>query len=205
LPEYQPKIYDGRAIKSVNQYCNKKVGKLKSLLGGKQKSSQGIKRLWQKRNQQVDYYLHCTSSAIISELVNHQIGSLIIGWNRQFKDSINIGRVNNQNFVSVPHYRLIEQLKYKGALAGIEVITVEESYTSKCSALDLEPLKKQKTYRGKRVKRGLFKSANSVLLNADLNGAMNIGRKVVGNDFIVSSDSGCVAQPVRIRPYKAKN
>jgi transposase len=96
----------------------------------------------------------------------------------------------------------MEQLKYKGLLAGIEVIDTEESYTSKCSALELEPLKKQKNYLGKRIKRGLFKTSQGKLINADLNGSLNVGRKVVGNDFVVSSHRGCVVQPIRIRPYK---
>ncbi len=84
----------------------------------------------------------------------------------------------------------------------LKVKLTVESYTSKCSALELEPLKKQKNYLGKRIKRGLFKTSSSKLINADLNGSLNIGRKVVGNDFIVSSHSGCVVQPIRIRPYQ---
>ncbi len=152
----------------------------------------------------MDYYLHCTSKAIIVELVNNQIGKLIIGWNKDFKDSINMGKINNQKFVNIPHKKLIEQLKYKGLLAGIEVIETEESYTSKCSAIDLEPIKKHDNYLGKRIKRGLFKTATCQLINSDLNGSLNIARKVVGNDFIISSYSGCVVQPIRIRPYKLK-
>ena len=201
IPNYQPKIYDGRAMKAVNQYANKETKRLQSCLKAP-RITKRINRIWTKRNSKMDYYLHCTSKAIIDELVSHQIGKLIIGWNRDFKDSINLGKVNNQKFVNIPHKKLIEQLKYKGLLAGIEAIETEESYTSKCSALDLEPIQKHPNYLGKRIKRGLFKTSNSQLINADLNGSLNIGRKVVGNDFIISSYSGCVVQPVRIRPYK---
>jgi putative transposase len=200
-PNYQPKIYDGRALKAVNQYVNKETAKLQSHLK-ETRITKRISKIWQKRNQKMDYYLHCTSKAIIAELVRNQIGTLIIGWNRDFKDSINIGKVNNQKFVNIPHKILIEQLKYKGLLAGIEVKLTEESYTSKCSALELEPLKKHENYLGKRIKRGLFKTSEGKLINADLNGSLNIGRKVLGNDFIVSSHSGCVVQPLRIRPYQ---
>jgi IS605 OrfB family transposase len=203
IPNYQPKIYDGRALKAVNQYANKETARLQSHLK-EPRITQKISKIWQKRNQKMDYYLHCTSKAIIAELVIKQIGTLIIGWNQDFKDSINIGKVNNQKFVNIPHKKLIEQLKYKGLLAGIEVVESEESYTSKCSAIDLEPIKKQEQYLGKRIKRGLFKTSQEKLINADLNGSLNIGRKVVGNDFIVLSHSGCVVQPIRIRPYKQK-
>jgi len=204
IPNEPPKIYDGRALKAVNQYANKETARLQAKLK-ETRITKKIRQIWQKRNQKMDYYLHCTSKAIIAELVINQIGTLIIGWNQDFKDSINLGKINNQKFVNIPHKRLIEQLKYKGLLAGIEVKLTEESYTSKCSALELETLKKQKNYLGKRIKRGLFKTSGGKLINADLNGSLNIGRKVVGNDFVISSHSGCVVQPLRIHPYKQKN
>jgi putative transposase len=131
LPNYKPKIYDGRAIKAVNQYANKETARLQSCLK-EPTITKRISKIWVKRNFKMDYYLHCTSKAIITELVRNKIGKLIIGWNRGLKDSINIGKINNQKFVNIPHKKLIEQLKYKGLLAGIEVIETEESYTSKC-------------------------------------------------------------------------
>lgn len=152
----------------------------------------------------MDYYLHTTSSAIIKQLIINQIGQLIVGWNQGFKDGINIGQVNNQKFVSVPHYRFVTLLKYKAMLAGIEVIEHEESYTSVCSALDLEPLTFHDNYQGKRVKRGLFITSTGKHINADLNGALNIGRKVVGNGFIPDSIEAVVVQPIRVKPYKCK-
>ena len=203
IPNYQPKIYDGRAIKSVNQYANKETARLQSNLDSPRVTKK-IRKIWTKRNLKMDYYLHCTSKSIIEELVSNQIGTLIIGWNEGFKNSINIGKINNQKFVNIPHKKLIEQLKYKGLLKGIEVKLTEESYTSKCSAVDLESIKKQDNYLGKRIKRGLFKTSEGKLINADLNGSLNIGRKVVGNDFLISSHSGSVVQPLRIRPYKQK-
>ncbi|WP_013322829.1 RNA-guided endonuclease InsQ/TnpB family protein [Gloeothece verrucosa] len=184
VPGLKPVIYDGRAIKSANQYANKKNAQLRSLLPSNQYRSKRLDALWLKRNLKVEYYLHTTSRAIINDLVANQIGVLVIGWNQGFKDSINLGRVSNQKFVSIPHKKLIEQLQYKGSLLGIEVVLTEEAYTSKCSALDNEPIKKHSIYKGKRVHRGLFRTATGKKINADINGSLNIGRlyeQVVGN------------------------
>ena len=109
-----------------------------------------------------------------------------------------MGRRTNQNFVSIPHARFIEMLSYKCELVGIQVILTEESYTSKCSFLDHEPIGKHEQYLGKRVKRGLFRSADGHHYNADVNGSLNILRKVVPDAF-GQRDSGCVVvHPVRL-------
>jgi transposase len=119
-----------------------------------------------------------------------------VGYNSLWKQEINIGKRNNQQFTQIPHRKLIDQITYKAALVGIKVIETEESYTSKCSAYDLEPVKKHKSYVGRRVKRGLFKTATGVLLNADVNGALNCCLKVFSND-VMSELIG--AQPLRPR------
>ncbi|MEG4441375.1 transposase [Microcoleus sp. AT9_B5] len=102
VPGLIPTIFDGRAVKSTNQYCNQVSSALKFLLPAAQKTSKKIAKLWHKRNCQVEYYLHTTSSAIIKELVNHQIGLLVRGWNHDFKDGIKTGKVNNQSFACIP-------------------------------------------------------------------------------------------------------
>jgi len=119
----------------------------------------------------------------VNQLVSKNISKLIIGYNKNWKQDINIGKKNNQNFVNIPYLIYINQLKYKCELEGIEVILNEESYTSKCSFIDLEEICKKNIYDGKRIKRGLFKSKNGTLINADLNGSYNIMRKVVPNVF----------------------
>ncbi len=177
---FTPKIICGKALKSCNHYYNKRIAQLKSQLNNQQKSSKRIQSLSLKRNNKVDYYLHTASKYIINSLLENQISLLIIGKNKNWKQSIKIGKKNNQNFVSIPHEKLIKQLKYKAELVGIKGIVTEESYTSKCSFLDLEPIKKQESYVGKRVKRGLFKASNGYVYSADVNGSLNIGRKVVG-------------------------
>ncbi len=197
VPGLVPTIYDGGAVKSINQYCNQVSSAWKSLLPGAQKNSKKLAKLWQKRNCKVDYHLHTTSSAIIKELVNHQIGLLAIGGNQDFKDGIKTGKVNNQNFACIPHRQFVQMLQYKGQVAGIKVVLVEESYTSKCSAWDLEPIQQHSDYIGSRVKRGLFRTKTGRFINADVNGSLNIGPKAVGDGLIPNSIEGLVVNPVR--------
>ena len=176
----KPIIINGKPLKSINQYYNKKLAKLKSELKNENKTSNRIKSLTNKRNNKVNDYLHKTSRLITNYLVSNNINTLIIGKNKEWKQDVNIGKRNSQNFVQIPHSRLINMLVYKCKLKGITVITTEESYTSKCSFLDNEHIKKHKEYLGKRVKRGLFQSSKGLLINADLNGSLNILKKVVG-------------------------
>ena len=176
----KPFIINGRPLKSINQYYNKEVARLQSFLKGNRKTSKGIYNITNKRNNKIKDYLHKSSKTIMNFLVSNNISTLVIGYNEEWKQNINIGRRNNQSFVGVPFYTFIKQLEYKCKLEGINVILTEESYTSKCSFLDDEPLRKHSTYKGKRIKRGLFKSAKGKLINADLNGSLNILRKVVG-------------------------
>jgi len=153
----------------------------------------------------VDYYLHTASRFIINQLLERGVTHLIIGKNEGWKQKIAIGKKNNQSFTFIPHARFIQQLEYKAKLVGIKVSLTEESYTSKCSFLDMEPIKKQEKYLGKRSKRGLFKAANGKKYNADLNGALNIIRKVVGDSAFSSGKliERLVVSPVRFTPYKA--
>jgi putative transposase len=222
VPKIKPKIYDGRALKSCNQYSNKQNAILRKLLPKNTTSSQRLHRLWHKRNCKVDYYLHKTSRAIVNELVHHQIGLLIIGWDKDFNDEIHSGKNNNltdnstdnstnnpanspainPKFICIPYKCLLTQLRYKAQLAGIQVVVTEESYTSKCSSLDLEPIEKHSSYQGSRVKRGLFRTKSGKCINADVNGSLNIGRKVVGNEFISHPIEGVVVHPVRVKAYK---
>ncbi len=120
------------------------------------------------------------SRLMINTLINQRIGTLVIGENSEWKQEINLGKKNNQNFVQIPHAKLIEMLSYKAEMAGINVILTEESYTSKASFMDndLIPMYKRgeknlSTFSGKRVKRGLYRTASGRLVNADVNGSLN--------------------------------
>lgn len=173
----KPVVINGKPLKSVNQYYNKKLAKFKS----NKNSNTKIYKLCNKRNNKIKNYLHKSSRYIVNHLVSNEINTLVVGYNKGWKQDINIGKVNNQKFVNIPYLMFINMLKYKCELAGINFILNEESYTSKCSFLDYEEIKKQKEYKGKRIKRGLFKSAKGKLINADLNGSLNILRKVIGD------------------------
>ena len=193
----KPFIINGKPLKSINQYWNKERARLQSLLKGNRKTSKRIQSITNKRNNKVNDYLHKSSRKIVNFLVSNNISTLVVGYNEEWKQNINIGKKNNQNFVNIPFYTFIKQLEYKCKLVGIKVILTEESYTSKCSFLDNEPIKKHEKYLGERIKRGLFKSSKGKLINADLNGSLNILKKVIG-EFQYSIEACCT--PVRITP-----
>lgn len=176
----KPFIINGRPLKSINQYYNKEKARLQSHLKGDKKTSKRIKSITNIRNNKVKDYLHKSSRKIVNFLVSNNISTLIIGYNEEWKQNINLGRTNNQSFTNIPFYTFINQLDYKCKLEGINVKFIEESYTSKCSFLDGESLEEHENYLGKRIERGLFKSAKGKLINADLNGSLNILKKVVG-------------------------
>ena len=131
-------------------------------------------------------------------------GTIVIGKSKDWKQSIGIGKVNNQKFTAIPHAELVNKIKYKAQAYGIEVVVREESYTSKASCIDLDDIPtygkvELPNFSGKRVKRGLYKSAKGRLLNADVNGSLNIIRKDFGNVLEKGLfDSSCVFQPIRI-------
>ena len=176
----KPFIINGRPLKSINQRWNKRKARLQSKLKKGVYKSKQIQTITNKRNRRVKNYLHQASKALINELRRLSISKVVIGCNKEWKQNISLGRRNNQNFVQIPHARFIEMVTYKAALAGIEIVIAEESYTSKCSFLDDEPIEKHEEYAGKRIKRGLFKSKTGKLINADINAAYNIMRKHLG-------------------------
>ena len=196
----KPYIINGRSIKSINQYYNKKKAYLQSKLKD-QKTSKRIQRLTLKRNNKINDYFHKASSYIVNQLVSNSINTIIIGHNKDWKQDINMGSKNNQSFTSIPHTKLINQLKYKCRLVGINVICREESYTSKSSFLDRDPIPNLKddkiSFSGERIKRGLYRSGNGRLINADINGSYNIMRKEVG-DVSLPTDRGFVFNPIKI-------
>lgn len=195
----KPLIFNGRPLKSINQYFNKKKSDIQSKLEkvNKVKKSKRINKLNLKRTNKINDYLHKTSKKLVNHLVSNNINTLIIGKNNNWKQDINIGRVNNQNFVQIPHYKFIEMLKYKCKIEGINVILQEESYTSKCSFLDNEDVKKHLHYLGKRIKRGLFKTSTGKLINADVNGSYNIMKKAIPNLF-KDGIEGLSVNPIKI-------
>jgi IS605 OrfB family transposase len=201
---FQPFLINGRPVKAINNYYNSSKSKLQSLLQGNRKTSNRIQRLSTKRNFKIDDYLHKASRLIINQLVRSNISTLVIGKNDNWKQEVNMGRVNNQQFVCVPHARFIEMLTYKAELVGIKVIITEESYTSVASFLDGDvmpvygtPEVQDAKFSGRRVKRGLYKSKAGVKFSSDINGSYNILRKVVPNAF-ADGIKGVVVHPVKV-------
>jgi putative transposase len=188
-PGFSPLLINGRPLKSINQFYNKRSSQLQSQLKGGRKTSHRIQRLTRCRHQKVDNYLHNTSRLIVDLLVAKQIGTLVVGKNVQWKTEIDLGKQTNQNLVSIPHARLIEMLEYKTRLVGIKVIVQEESYTSQSNFLGLDPLPvygktdKDAVFSGRRIKRGLYKTSAGQLINSDVNGSYNILRKAIPNAF----------------------
>lgn len=195
-----PFILNGKPLKALNQWYNKEVSRLKSCVGNK--SSRRIQQIIFRRNQRVQDYLHKTSRIIVNYCVDHRIGRIIVGKNPGWKNGISLGRRTNQTFVQIPFSRLIDMLMYKAEEVGIIVECTEESYTSKCDHLAYEPMGHKDQYAGKRVKRGLFQSSTGRLINADVNGSIGIGAKVMGNEFVQTLlHSGVVLTPVRINIF----
>jgi putative transposase len=196
-PGIIPFLVNGRPLKAINQWYNKRRAHLQAKLPAGVYASRQLDILTDKRARQITSYLHVASRRIVDQLVQRRIGTLIIGKNDGWKQAIELGKRTNQNFVFVPHARFIAMLQYKAELVGIHVVVSEESYTSLCSFLDLEAVGKHVVYAGKRIKRGWFRAADGRCLNADINGAFNIMRKVVPDAF-GNGIEGVVVHPVRI-------
>lgn len=198
-------IYNGKPLKAVNHFYNKRKSKLQTKLPKNRFSTKRIQRLTNRRNNKIQNYIHQISYKIIKQAENEGITKIIIGNNKNWKQEINLGKNTNRNFVSIPHSALIEKIKYKGLMAGIEVVITQEAYTSKCSALDLESICKHEIYVGRRKKRGLFETKNGLLINADVNGACNIARLVAGNEIISDSVKSVVSAPKVVNIFEQKN
>jgi putative transposase len=190
-------VINGRPLKSINQYFNKKRALLMSYIGNRGMSNR-IGKLTLKRNCKVHDYMHKASRFIINYCKTYGIGTIIIGNNDNWKQNCNMGKRNNQNFVSIPFEKLISMIQYKAEEVGIKVIITEEAYTSKVDHYSNEVMSHHESYIGKRIQRGLFRSGTGKLINADLNGVIGILRKVVGESLWQVADRGVVATPKRI-------
>ena len=188
---FGPFLVNGRPLKSVNQHYNKqRAYHQKHLAKAKRFTSRQLDRITTKRNRRVNAYLHTASRRIINLLVQEGIGTLVIGKNPFWKQEVEMGRKNNQEFVQIPHARFIDMLTYKAKLVGIQVILQEESYTSKASFLDrddiptYDPKRAEKPhFSGKRETRGLYRASDGRRIHADVHGSYNILRKAFPNSF----------------------
>ena len=209
---FVPRLVNGRPLKARNQWYNKRMKELKKRLPkeDRERVTRQMEQITNKRNRQVNHYLHTASRRIVDFLVEEGVGTVIIGKNPLWKQNVNNGRHNNQNFVSIPHARFIEMITYKAALVGIQVEVTEESYTSKASFLDLDEIpvyhtndEEEHTFSGKRIGRRnrLYRTKDGCTICADVNGAYNILRKRKPDAFADAGAKGIAAyvvQPVRL-------
>ena len=171
--EDKPVIISGKPIKSINQYYNKAKAHMQKEAkksNGKNRTKR-LDKLTAKRNRKIKDYMHKASRKIVELAVSSDVGLIVIGANEGWKQKVHMGNVTNQNFVSIPYKTLINMIEYKAKLEGIEVRIVSESYTSGTSFLDGEKPTKDYYDKSRRVKRGLFRSNNGILINADINAA----------------------------------
>ena len=189
-------IISGRKVKSINHYWNKQNAELQSKKSEKHYTKRQFLNT-RKRNRRVRDYMHKAARSIVNYCLTNGIGKIVVGHNDGWKQTFKKGKVNNQNFIQVPFGLLMECLRYKCQEVGLQYQEICESHTSKCSFLDGESIKHHDEYVGVRQKRGLFKTAKGVKVNADVNGAANIARKVIG-DCLLNDDQvkGFVANPV---------
>lgn len=180
----EPFIINGKPLKSINQFYNKRKSHILSELNrrNKQNWSKELDIITQKRFNRVKNYMHNASSYVVKWCIENKIDTLVVGHNNKWKQRTKIGKVNNQKFLYVPYDMLIQQLKYKCENNGVQFVETEESYTSGTSFLDNELPCKENYNKKRRIKRGLFKS-NKGLINSDVNGSLQIIKKVFPDAF----------------------
>lgn len=201
-------IISGKPIKSINQWYNKeraRLSSIKDLQGYKYETKQMFIKT-QKRNRQINHYINVTVKRIIDYCLFNNIGSLVVGYNNFWKQDINIGKLNNQKFVQIPHAILRNKLQHKCNEYRINFIEQEESYTSKASFIDKDDIPVYKansdcnySFSGKRIKRGLYQTKEGLLINSDINGAANILRKSKQMFDYELLRRGCLTHPLSIK------
>ncbi len=194
LDQQNPILINGQIIKSINQWFNKRPTSKKRLA---------------KRYFRIENYFHHVSKIIVSLCLKAGTGTIVIGKNDLWKQEMNLGKKTNQNFQYIPYLNLFQKIMYKASLSGIDVVFTEESYTSQASFFDNDPLpvygdKDIPKFSGVRKHRGLYVTKDRFAVNADINGSLNIGRKinVIPESLRVIRDKSLVARPVRINPLK---
>jgi putative transposase len=207
-----PRLVNGRPIKACNQWYNKRMKELKMCLPkeDRERVTKQMEQITNARNRRINHYLHAASKRMIDFLVKEGVGTIIVGKNPFWKQETGMGRRNNQNFVQIPHARFIEMLTYKAELVGIQVEVREESYTSKASCVDLDPIptytpndEEEHIFSGKRIGRRnrLYRTKDGRKICADVNGSYNILRKSKPDAFADAGAEGIAAyvvQPVRL-------
>ncbi len=183
-PGFIPRVVSGKPIKSLNQYYNKQRAHIKAASVREPLYFSPSGSDYDEAQSPGECYLHTASRRIIDLLVSEGIGMLIIGKNPLWKQEVEMGKRNNQKFVQIPHARFLDQLTYKARLVGIQIIIQEESYTSKASFLDSDPIPTyqanrpgKQVFSGTRIARSWYRAKDGTVIHADINGSYNILRK----------------------------
>lgn len=187
--DHSSAIYKGGAVLSKIQWFHKQRAKYVSIITkGHEKKHAVSKRLRDLSFHYANFVkdqCHKISRSIIDFCMEHQCGTLILGVNLLWKQRSNMNKINNQNFVSMPITLLRTMITYKALNAGIRIIEQEESYTSKADLIANDRIPtygvddKDASFSGKRIKRGLYRCSNGMILNADCHAAANIMRKAI--------------------------
>lgn len=184
----QSLLVKDKSLKSINQFANKEISRIQSAQttlkpNSKVVSSKQLVKVYQKRNRRIEHFMYCTASIVLKFCLDNNVSKLVIGKNKDWKQDVKLRKDIKQNFIQIPFNKLIFKIKEKLSCYGIEVLEQEESYTSRASALDFDeiPIYNGKSanveFSGTRSERGLYKTKENILINADLNGALNIMTK----------------------------
>lgn len=204
LNDSESYIINGKPVKAANSFVNNKISylqmvEMKRKKTSKIKDTKEIKRLRKYRENYINNYFHKASKRIINTAYEHKVRTIVIGDISLIKQEMNY----NKHFVQLPLQKLVQLIKYKAELIGMEVVAIKENYTSGCSALDLEPIIKEYYNKNRRIYRGLFKTNTGILINADVNGSLNILRKYdhksIPKLIQLAMDKGYVNNPTKLR------
>lgn len=181
-----PVALNGKPLKSMNAYYNKNKAEMQSDLKLRtgRNTSKRIQNFTKKRNRKIDDYIHKASRYIVNWCIENKIDTVVCGHNVGWKQESDMGKINNQNFIAIPHTSLIQKLQYKCEDVGIKFIEVNEAYTSGTSFLDQEKPCKENYNKERRKYRGLFIANEGTEINADVNGAYQIMMKEFPNAFV---------------------
>ncbi len=200
----KPSVIKGGVVKSINQYYNKEYARLRSVYTQQGvNSGKKLVKLMVKRKRKIRTYFHMVSRFITNWCAQNQIDTVVIGYNKFWKQHVKLGKRINQNFVTIPFDWLLLQLQYKLNDEGIRIIAINEGYTSKCSFLDRERISQKTSYQGERISRGLYQSAKGIIINSDVNGGYNIIKKEIPNAFsqqeIADGIEGVWLHPIKLK------
>ena len=195
----KPIAINGKGLKSINKYYNKQISHYREVAKrmNNRDYTNRMNSLTRKRNHKIDDYMHKASKFLVEYAIANSLNTIVIGNNKEWKQKSSMSKRINQSFVGIPHMRFIQMIQYKAQNIGLNVILTEESYTSGTSFLDNEEPIKANYNKSRRVQRGLFVSNNAIKINADVNGAYQIMKKVFPK---VNSDGieGVALHPIRV-------